>query len=155
MTTTALPPCIARHFDGQRILCRHPSVRAGQRRAGEPLPRLAHAHEPPAQSLEQLAADTTAATKPPSVPSRGLGDRIAAITTALGVPPCDGCHQRQQRLNRWFPSQWSKQLAKVTFGITAFERPRHLERLVASIRRFYPGSRIIVADNGRQKAALV
>jgi hypothetical protein len=42
----------------------------------------------------------------------------------------------------------------VTFGVTAFERPRHLERLVASIRRFYPAARVIVADNGRQKAVL-
>jgi hypothetical protein len=45
-------------------------------------------------------------------------------------------------------------LAQITFGITAFERPRHLERLVASIQKFYPDARIVVADNGRQKAKL-
>lgn len=45
-------------------------------------------------------------------------------------------------------------LRRVTFGITAFERPRHVERLVASIQRYYPGARITVADNGREKACL-
>lgn len=45
-------------------------------------------------------------------------------------------------------------LDSITFGITAFERPRHLERLVASIRQHYPSARIVVADNGRQKARL-
>lgn len=42
----------------------------------------------------------------------------------------------------------------ITFGITTFERPRHLERLVASILRQYPLARIVVADNGRQRAKL-
>lgn len=45
-------------------------------------------------------------------------------------------------------------LERITFGITSFERPRLLEQLVASIRRRYPQSRILVADNGRQKANL-
>lgn len=42
----------------------------------------------------------------------------------------------------------------VTFAITAFERPEHLTRLVKSIRGLYPSARIIVGDNGRQKASL-
>ncbi|HUG92884.1 MAG TPA: glycosyltransferase [Planctomycetaceae bacterium] len=45
-------------------------------------------------------------------------------------------------------------LSRVTFGITAFERPRLLEQLVASILARYPGARIMVADNGRRKARL-
>lgn len=45
-------------------------------------------------------------------------------------------------------------LDRITFGITSFERPRLLEQLVASIRRRYPQARILVADNGRQKANL-
>ena len=45
-------------------------------------------------------------------------------------------------------------LERITFGITSFERPRLLEQLVASIRRRYPQARILVADNGRQKANL-
>lgn len=45
-------------------------------------------------------------------------------------------------------------LDRITFGITSFERPALLERLVASIRRRYPEARILVADNGRLKANL-
>ena len=45
-------------------------------------------------------------------------------------------------------------LNDVTFGITAFERPMHLEQLVSSILVRYPDARIIVADNGKQKASL-
>jgi hypothetical protein len=33
-----------------------------------------------------------------------LGNRIAALTTALGIPPCGGCSKRQEWLNaahRW------------------------------------------------------
>ncbi|MBI1314108.1 glycosyltransferase [bacterium] len=45
-------------------------------------------------------------------------------------------------------------LDRITFGITSFERPRLLERLVASIRRRYPEAGILVADNGRLKANL-
>jgi|GEM_PF-1095849 len=45
-------------------------------------------------------------------------------------------------------------LERITFGITSFERPRLLEQLVASIRRRYPQAKILVADNGRQKASL-
>ena len=45
-------------------------------------------------------------------------------------------------------------LENVTFGITAFDRPDELEQLVASIQRRYPRAKIVVADNGRQKARL-
>lgn len=40
----------------------------------------------------------------------------------------------------------------VTIAVTAFERPWCLEKLVASIRRYYPTIRIVVADNGEAKA---
>jgi GT2 family glycosyltransferase len=43
---------------------------------------------------------------------------------------------------------------RVTFGITAFQRPGHLERLVASILKRYPLAKILVADNGNRKARL-
>ena len=45
-------------------------------------------------------------------------------------------------------------LERVTFGITSFERPQLLERLVGSIKERYPKARILVADNGRRKASL-
>lgn len=38
-----------------------------------------------------------------SQPSRGLGDTIAKLTTALGVKPCNGCKDRQQALNQLVP----------------------------------------------------
>lgn len=45
-------------------------------------------------------------------------------------------------------------LRDVTFGITSFERPHLLKRLVHSILRIYPHADIVVADNGRRKAVL-
>lgn len=41
----------------------------------------------------------------------------------------------------------SQELAQVTAVIKTFERPRCLDRLIRSIRRFYPEMKIIVADD--------
>lgn len=35
--------------------------------------------------------------------SRGLGDTIHKITTALHIPHCGGCEQRRQALNKLVP----------------------------------------------------
>ncbi len=35
--------------------------------------------------------------------SRGLGDTVAKLTTALGVKPCGRCKQRQDKLNKLLP----------------------------------------------------
>tara|TARA_A200000159_G_scaffold4938_1_gene4615 strand:- start:1516 stop:1782 length:267 start_codon:yes stop_codon:yes gene_type:complete len=35
--------------------------------------------------------------------SRGLGDTIAKFTTKLGIKPCGGCKQRQEKLNKFLP----------------------------------------------------
>lgn len=35
--------------------------------------------------------------------SRGLGDSIAKVTTALGIKPCGGCKERQALLNKLVP----------------------------------------------------
>jgi hypothetical protein len=35
--------------------------------------------------------------------SRGLGDTIRKITTALHIPHCGGCQERQAKLNEMFP----------------------------------------------------
>lgn len=35
--------------------------------------------------------------------SRGLGDSVARVTSALGITPCGGCKQRQAALNRLVP----------------------------------------------------
>ncbi|MBL9084825.1 MAG: glycosyltransferase family 2 protein [Planctomycetales bacterium] len=43
---------------------------------------------------------------------------------------------------------------RLVIGITAFRRPQHLQRLVASIRKRYPTLPIVVADNGDDPATL-
>lgn len=35
--------------------------------------------------------------------NRGLGDVIANITTTIGIVPCYGCKERQEKLNNLFP----------------------------------------------------
>lgn len=37
------------------------------------------------------------------LPMRGLGDVIAAVTSAVGIKPCGGCKQRQETLNKIVP----------------------------------------------------
>lgn len=39
----------------------------------------------------------------PKAPSRGLGDTIAKITSAVGIKSCGGCKGRQAKLNAMFP----------------------------------------------------
>ena len=34
---------------------------------------------------------------------KGIGDVVANITKAVGIEPCDGCKQRQEKLNKLFP----------------------------------------------------
>ena len=41
-------------------------------------------------------------------PSRGLGDTIAKLTSAIGIKPCDGCKERQALLNRMVPYRQEK-----------------------------------------------
>ena len=35
--------------------------------------------------------------------SRGLGDSIKKVTSALGIKQCGACKKRQKKLNRLFP----------------------------------------------------
>lgn len=39
----------------------------------------------------------------PSPRLRGLGDVVAAATSAVGIKPCGGCKKRQEALNRLVP----------------------------------------------------
>jgi GR25 family glycosyltransferase involved in LPS biosynthesis/GT2 family glycosyltransferase len=67
----------------------------------------------------------------------------------------DGANRWLAEHLKWDRAQYSDATTTtVTFGITAFNRPQYLERLVASILRFYPQATIIVADNGKLKAKL-
>ena len=36
-------------------------------------------------------------------PITGLGDVVAAATSAVGIRPCGGCKKRQQAMNQMFP----------------------------------------------------
>lgn len=96
----------------------------------------------------------------PSMPARGLGDLVAKATSAVGIKPCAECKRRQEKLNRLFrfrradaepPPPLESRLA---VGITAFLRPRCLERLHASIRARYPKVPIVIADNGDRPASI-
>lgn len=40
--------------------------------------------------------------------SRGLGDTIAKVTTAVGIRPCLGCKKRQELLNKLVPYKDNK-----------------------------------------------
>jgi hypothetical protein len=46
------------------------------------------------------------------------------------------------------PPSRSDSIQDVTFGITTFERPKHLQNLVKSIRKFYPAAKILIGNNG-------
>tara|TARA_R110001592_G_scaffold122620_3_gene329557 strand:+ start:8662 stop:8940 length:279 start_codon:yes stop_codon:yes gene_type:complete len=45
-----------------------------------------------------------------SGPSRGVGDRIKAITDKIGIKPCSGCASRRAKLNR--ATQVAESIAK-------------------------------------------
>lgn len=38
-----------------------------------------------------------------NLPSRGLGDTIAKVTSAVGIKPCGTCKKRQAKLNKLAP----------------------------------------------------
>ena len=38
-----------------------------------------------------------------NIPSRGLGDTIAKLTSKVGIKPCGGCKARQAKLNTLVP----------------------------------------------------
>lgn len=36
-------------------------------------------------------------------PSKGVGDTVKKVTEKLGIPQCNACKKRQNKLNRLFP----------------------------------------------------
>ncbi len=40
---------------------------------------------------------------PRAIPSTGLGDTVAWVTSKLGIPTCAPCKKRQAKLNKMFP----------------------------------------------------
>jgi hypothetical protein len=57
----------------------------------------------PEGTLAAMGLEPPAPSEKPPRKSRGLGDTIAKITSALGVKPCGGCKKRQEALNRLVP----------------------------------------------------
>jgi hypothetical protein len=51
--------------------------------------------------LKELVAEKQALYFAP--PLRGLGDVVANVTSAVGIKPCGGCKQRQEKLNQLVP----------------------------------------------------
>lgn len=80
----------------------------GKRHEGDTLMRLAMPDElPPKPTIEQALKSDERTQLEAAAKESGLllGDAIAALTTAIGIPPCGGCEKRKQWLNaahRWF-----------------------------------------------------
>lgn len=64
-----------------------------------------------------------------SMPSRGLGDTVAKLTTKLGIKPCGGCKKRQKKLNQLVPFKRrtsARASAKSPFVFTAGRTPEYI-----------------------------
>ena len=57
--------------------------------------------------------------------SPGIGDTVAAVTTAAGIKPCGGCKKRQAALNKATPGWLSRILLQTS---------RLVDRLRACVR---------------------
>ena len=58
--------------------------------------------------LNQEARNHQVQSKPKPL---GIGDTVAAVTTAAGIKPCGGCKKRQAALNKATPGWVSKILS--------------------------------------------
>lgn len=65
--------------------------------------------------------------------SRGLGDTIANITSAIGIEPCESCDKRKEFLNKVFPYK-TKELTEDDYKklILFKDENQYLKRLVYS-----------------------
>lgn len=80
---TGVPECLAGHDVSQCETCTFKQVRPVFSRP----PSAAH-FEAEAKVLRGM---------------RGLGDVVAAVTTAVGIQPCGGCEKRKEFLNKIVP----------------------------------------------------
>jgi hypothetical protein len=71
--------------------------------------------------LEQEEEQTDVLEQQEDKTITGLGDVVKSITSALGIPQCEACKDRQKRLNRLFPFFKNKQIEPLT--------PREIEIL--------------------------
>jgi len=87
-----------------------------------------------------------------------LGNYVASALEAIGVPPCHACKERRDWLNKahlWLREKFGVKrnerlapysLDDVTIIVTSFLRFDCLRRFLTSARFYYPGVKIIVAD---------
>lgn len=54
----------------------------------------------PGWCLERCKHRAAPGTIEPGKRAPGWGDRVAQVTTALGIKPCPGCKERQEKLNQ-------------------------------------------------------
>lgn len=66
---------------------------------GNPRPASGKPHVPRILDAHEVAKLFPGEVFPDDDPTL-LGNRIAALTTALGIPPCGGCKQRKAWLNK-------------------------------------------------------
>jgi len=66
---------------------------------------------------------------------QGLGDVVAAVTSAVGIEPCDGCKDRQFTLNRLF------NFKKVKSEMTQSDKDQFAIFMVAKGQRVIDGKR--------------
>jgi len=81
--------------------------------------------------------------------SKGLGDTIAKITTAVGIEPCLKCEERKETLNRIFPYK-TKVLTEEDYNklISFKSETGYLKRLIYSDVYFnVTGKRLHVEDS--------
>lgn len=57
----------------------------------------------PAGCFNDPGRPTLGAAPPAPTKSRGLGDTIAKLTSAVGIKPCSRCKERQKLLNELVP----------------------------------------------------
>lgn len=55
------------------------------------------------EAYNAITSNTTIVRIDREEQSKGFGDTIAKLTSAIGIKPCGGCKERQAKLNEWFP----------------------------------------------------
>lgn len=101
-----------------------------------------------------LSPIESAITKPSwnaSQHSRGFGDTIAKITSAVGIKPCGGCKERQEKLNKLIPYKKRKDnLNDIDSNVSTQQKNRILVLKEIEINTLSKNS-IIVTEEQKNK----
>lgn len=63
------------------------------------------------------------AQRAPAAPVEGAGDKIARLTAAMGIKPCEGCKKRREAMNLVSAADQKDQLAKARAMMNAIWNP--------------------------------